>query len=72
MGFMRNPQAFLQVLQTVLGITCYRFILFTAGYEPLDAAVQEIAYEASSVSNQRQLIQNGISLFDSRLFFFSG
>ncbi|XWS67593.1 hypothetical protein CRYUN_Cryun04dG0019100 [Craigia yunnanensis] len=72
MGFMRNPQAFLHVLETVLGITCYRFILFTAGYEPLDAAVQEIAYEASSVSNQRQLIQKGISLFDSRLFCFSG
>ncbi|XVE48689.1 hypothetical protein DITRI_Ditri01bG0022600 [Diplodiscus trichospermus] len=72
MGFMRNPQAFLQVLQTVLGMTCYRFILFTAGYEPLDAAVQEIAYERSSISNQRQLIQNGISLFDNRLFCFSG
>ncbi|XVE94032.1 hypothetical protein REPUB_Repub01dG0245200 [Reevesia pubescens] len=72
MGFMRNPQAFLRVLQTVLQITCYRFILFTAGYEPLDAAVEEIAYEASLVSNQRHLIQNGISLFDCRLFCFSG
>ncbi|XP_022762896.1 sterol 3-beta-glucosyltransferase UGT80B1 isoform X2 [Durio zibethinus] len=72
MGFMRNPQAFVQVLQSVLGITCYRFILFTAGYEPLDAAIQEIANEASSISNQRQLIQNGITLSDGRLFCFSG
>ncbi|EOX97367.1 UDP-Glycosyltransferase superfamily protein, putative [Theobroma cacao] len=72
MGFMRNPQAFLRILQTVLETTCYRFILFTAGYEPLDSTVQEIACEASSFSNQRQLIQNGISLFDSRLFCFSG
>ncbi|OMO92088.1 sterol 3-beta-glucosyltransferase-like protein [Corchorus olitorius] len=72
MGFMRNPQAFLQVLQTVLEITGYRFILFTDGYEPLDAAIQEIASEASSSPNPRQLVQNGISLFDSQLFCFSG
>ncbi|XP_021286934.1 sterol 3-beta-glucosyltransferase UGT80B1 isoform X2 [Herrania umbratica] len=72
MGFIRNPQAFVRIIQTVLETTCYRFILFTAGYEPLESAVQEVACEASSFSNQRQLIQNGISLFDSRLFCFSG
>ncbi|KAL4385583.1 hypothetical protein GQ457_15G017020 [Hibiscus cannabinus] len=72
MGFMRNPRAFLEVVRTVLEVTCHRFILFTAGYEPLDAAVQEIAYEASSVSNQRWSIQKGLSIFDSRLFCFSG
>ncbi|KAE8665156.1 XS domain-containing / XS zinc finger domain-containing protein-related-like protein isoform 1 [Hibiscus syriacus] len=72
MGFMRNPRAFLDVVRTVLEVTCHRFILFTDGYEPLDAAVQEIAYEASSISNQRWSVLKGISLFDSRLFCFSG
>ncbi|KAA3472431.1 TMV resistance protein N-like [Gossypium australe] len=72
MGLMRNPRAFLQVVQTVLKVTCHRFILFTAGYEPLDAAVQEIAHEASSISKQRWLVQKGLSLFDNRLFCFSG
>uniref|UniRef100_A0A2N9HJX3 UBC core domain-containing protein n=1 Tax=Fagus sylvatica TaxID=28930 RepID=A0A2N9HJX3_FAGSY len=33
MGFLKNPQAFLRVLQTVIEITSYRFILFTAGFE---------------------------------------
>ncbi|TYJ03516.1 hypothetical protein E1A91_A12G033200v1 [Gossypium mustelinum] len=72
MGLMRNPRAFLQVVRTVLEVTCHRFILFTAGYEPLDAAVQEIAHEASSISKQRWLVQKGLSLFDNRLFCFSG
>ncbi|KAF3975516.1 hypothetical protein CMV_001229 [Castanea mollissima] len=38
MGFLKNPQAFLHVLRTVIEITSYRFILFTAGFEALDAA----------------------------------
>ncbi|GLT27889.1 hypothetical protein SLA2020_028570 [Shorea laevis] len=71
MGFMRNPKAFLRVLQTALQITCYRFILFTAGYEPLDSAIQEMATEVASIS-KGQLTENGISLFGGRLFCFSG
>ncbi|GAV67383.1 hypothetical protein CFOL_v3_10889, partial [Cephalotus follicularis] len=66
MGFLKNPQAFLRVLQTVLQITSYRFILFTAGYEPLDTAVRVIATESCSLSYQKH------SLFNSRLFCFSG
>lgn len=72
MGFMKNPKAFLEVLQTALQITSYRFILFTAGYEPLDAAIAEMAPETSSLPKQDQLTKNGISLCDGRLFCFSG
>uniref|UniRef100_A0A6N2KDD8 Erythromycin biosynthesis protein CIII-like C-terminal domain-containing protein n=1 Tax=Salix viminalis TaxID=40686 RepID=A0A6N2KDD8_SALVM len=69
MGFLRNPQTFLQVIQTVLEITNYRFILFTAGYEPLDEAVQVIASESSHL-DKRQYLEEGLCLFDSRLFCF--
>ncbi|KAJ6348399.1 hypothetical protein OIU76_004799 [Salix suchowensis] len=69
MGFLRNPQTFLQVIQTVLEITNYRFILLTAGYEPLDEAVQVIASESSHL-DKRQYLEEGICLFDSRLFCF--
>ncbi|KAJ4823273.1 hypothetical protein Tsubulata_028449 [Turnera subulata] len=71
MGFLRNPRAFLQVLQTVLGITNYRFILFTAGYEPLDEAVKVIGAETSSQS-EREYNEEGVCLFDGRLFCFPG
>ncbi|KAL5789862.1 hypothetical protein ACOSQ2_004750 [Xanthoceras sorbifolium] len=71
-GFLENPQAFLLVLKRVLEATSYRFILFTAGYEPLNAAIQVIAMETSSVSNQRQFSEDGINLFDGLLFCFSG
>lgn len=72
MGFLKNPQAFLLVLRTVLETASYRFILFTAGYEPLDAAIQGIAAGTSSVLNQRQVVEDGVSLFDGTLFCFSG
>ncbi|XP_030955169.1 sterol 3-beta-glucosyltransferase isoform X2 [Quercus lobata] len=72
MGFLKNPQAFLYVLRTVIEITSYRFILFTAGFEALDAAVHMIAAEASSCSSQTQLSEDCISLFNSRLFCFTG
>ncbi|XP_030959473.1 uncharacterized protein LOC115981463 [Quercus lobata] len=72
MGFLKNPQAFLHVLRTVIEITSYRFILFTAGFEGLDAAVRMIAAEASSCSGQTQLSEDCISLFNSRLFCFTG
>ncbi|KAJ4717015.1 Sterol 3-beta-glucosyltransferase [Melia azedarach] len=72
MGFLKNPQAFLRVLQTVLQTTNYRFILFTAGYEPLDAAIRLLASGKPSFSKQEQIIQDGISLFDGKLFCCSG
>jgi hypothetical protein len=71
MGFLKNPRAFLRVLQTVIEITSYRFILFTAGFEALDAAVHMIAAEASCLS-QRQLSEDCSSLFNNRLFCFNG
>ncbi|XP_056159423.1 sterol 3-beta-glucosyltransferase isoform X2 [Syzygium oleosum] len=72
MGFMQNPQAFLAVLQIVIRITNYRFILFTAGHEPLQAAVLTAAAEESSSFSKRQFNEDGISLFNGRLFCFSG
>ncbi|XP_050272622.1 sterol 3-beta-glucosyltransferase UGT80B1 isoform X3 [Quercus robur] len=72
MGFLKNPQAFLHVLRIVIEITSHRFILFTAGFEALDAAVRMIAAEASSCSSQTQLSEDCISLFNSRLFCFTG
>jgi hypothetical protein len=71
MGFLKNPQAFLRVLQTVIEITSYRFILFTAGFEALDAAVCMIAAKASCLS-QRQLSEDCSSLFNNHLFCFNG
>ncbi|CAK7357012.1 unnamed protein product [Dovyalis caffra] len=71
MGFLRNPQIFLRVIQAVLEITKFRFILFTASYEPLDEAVQAIATEALHL-NKRQYLEEGICLFDGRLFCFPG
>ncbi|KAJ8754883.1 hypothetical protein K2173_015395 [Erythroxylum novogranatense] len=68
MGYLRNPEAFLLVIRTVLEITDYRFILLTSGYEPLDEAVRftaaETCYEPYS--------KDGTSIFDDRLFCFSG
>ena len=72
MGFLKNPQAFLYVLRTVIEITSYRFILFTAGFEALDAAVRMIAAETSSCSSQTQLSEDCISLFNCQLFCFTG
>ncbi|KAG5248524.1 sterol beta-glucosyltransferase UGT80A [Salix suchowensis] len=57
MGFLRNPQTFLQVIQTVLEITNYRFIFYF------------IASESSHL-DKRQYLEEGICLFDSRLFCF--
>ncbi|KAK3002110.1 hypothetical protein RJ639_021719 [Escallonia herrerae] len=72
MGFLRKPRAFLHVLQAVLGCTSYRFLLFSAGYEPLDAEIRAIAAEASSDSEQRELNNDGISIFGGRIFCFLG
>lgn len=70
MGFVRNPLAFLQVLQSVIQITGYRFIIFTAGYGPLDAAIWTIANESDS--SEKQPLYEGISIFNGKLFCFSG
>ncbi|KAA8536524.1 hypothetical protein F0562_029002 [Nyssa sinensis] len=72
MGFLRNPQAFLRVLETVLDITSHRFILFSAGFEPLDAAIRMIAIEAASSLENTQHSEDVIPLFGGRLFCFSG
>ncbi|XP_010454801.1 PREDICTED: sterol 3-beta-glucosyltransferase UGT80A2-like isoform X1 [Camelina sativa] len=70
MGFVRDPLAFLRVLQSVIQITGYRFIIFTAGYGPLDAAIWTIAN--GSDTSEKQSLHAGISIFDGKLFCFSG
>ncbi|GFP93875.1 sterol 3-beta-glucosyltransferase ugt80b1 [Phtheirospermum japonicum] len=73
MGYLRNPQAFLRVLRYVLNITNHRFILFTAGYRPLDAAIKIYAQTpSSSATEQMQSSEIQSCLFDGRLFCFSG
>lgn len=72
MGYFRNPQTFLQVLGNVLNISSHRFILFSAGYGPLDAAINIHGQTSSSASEQMQSGEMQISLFDGRLFCFSG
>ncbi|KAG7551809.1 hypothetical protein ISN45_Aa06g024430 [Arabidopsis thaliana x Arabidopsis arenosa] len=70
MGFVRDPIAFLRVLQSVIQITGYRFIIFTAGYGPLDAAIGTIANRSDS--SEKQPLHAGISIFNGKLFCFSG
>lgn len=72
MGYLRNPQAFLRVLGNVLNITNHRFILFTAGYGPLDASINFFAQILSSASEQIQSTEIQCCLFEDRLFCFSG
>ncbi|EFH50479.1 hypothetical protein ARALYDRAFT_910517 [Arabidopsis lyrata subsp. lyrata] len=70
MGFVRDPIAFLRVLQSVIQITGYRFIIFTAGYGPLDAAIWTIANRSDS--SEKQPLHAGISIFNGKLFCFPG
>ncbi|KAL3638156.1 hypothetical protein CASFOL_018026 [Castilleja foliolosa] len=71
MGYLKNPEAFLRVLGNVLNITNHRFILLTAGYGPLDAAIRRYAQTPSATEQMGSSeIQN--CLFDGRLFCFSG
>ncbi|XP_016434427.2 uncharacterized protein LOC107760837 isoform X3 [Nicotiana tabacum] len=72
MGFLRNPRAFLRVLGTALDISGCRFILFSAGYKPLEEAIESYAKEASSCSEQTHWSNEGVSLFGGRLFCFCG
>ncbi|XP_020221678.1 sterol 3-beta-glucosyltransferase UGT80B1 isoform X3 [Cajanus cajan] len=70
MGFLKDPRAFICVLQNVLSTTNYRFILFTAGYEPLEAIVRTIAAEASF--EQKNWSDDCLPLFNGQLLCFSG
>ncbi|PWA75463.1 UDP-glucuronosyl/UDP-glucosyltransferase [Artemisia annua] len=72
MGFMRKTQLLLRVLQSVIELSSYRFILFSSGYGPLDAATRILARETSLCSEKGEPVKNGISLFSDRLFYFSG
>ncbi|PWA46311.1 UDP-glucuronosyl/UDP-glucosyltransferase [Artemisia annua] len=72
MGFMRKPQLLLHVLQSVIELSSYRFILFSSGYGPLDVATRILATETSLCSEKGEPVMNGISLFSDRLFCFSG
>ncbi|URE49241.1 UDP-Glycosyltransferase [Musa troglodytarum] len=72
MGFLKNPHAFLRVLKAVLDVTEHRFILFSSGYEPLEAAIQSIACESSNRANPPPSNVHGTFLFSDRLYCFSG
>ncbi|XP_073159145.1 sterol 3-beta-glucosyltransferase isoform X2 [Henckelia pumila] len=72
MGYLKNPRAFLKVLGNALNITSCRFILFSAGYGPLDAEIKMSAQTLLSPSEQLQLTEDQTSLFGGRLFYFSG
>ncbi|KAL1534283.1 sterol 3-beta-glucosyltransferase UGT80B1 isoform X1 [Salvia divinorum] len=72
MGYFQSPQIFLRVLGNVLSISSHRFILFSAGYGPLDTAINLLAQRPQSTSEQMQSSEIQISLFDGRLFCFSG
>lgn len=72
MGYFRNPQMFLRVLGNVLNTSSHRFILLSGGFEPLDTAIGILAQTPPSASDQMQRSEIQISLFDGRLFCFSG
>lgn len=69
---MRKPWLLLRVLQRVVELTNYRFILFSSGYGPLDTATRVLAAETSSHSEKEEFVKDGISLINGRLFCFSG
>lgn len=71
MGFLRNPGAFLSVLQVVTEMSNFRFILFTAGHEQMEEAILAVTAEESSCSG-RDLHEDGITLSNGRIFCFSG
>ncbi|XP_073029481.1 sterol 3-beta-glucosyltransferase isoform X6 [Primulina eburnea] len=72
MGYLKNPRAFLKVLENALSITSCRFILFSAGYGPLDAEIKMSAQKLLSPSEQLQLSEDQTCLFGGRLLCFSG
>ncbi|KAK6156916.1 hypothetical protein DH2020_011164 [Rehmannia glutinosa] len=70
--FLQLPKGIPSVLGNVLNITNHKFILFSAGYGPLDAAIKMFAQTLSSDSEQMQSSEIQSCLFDGRLFCFSG
>ncbi|KAK4747596.1 hypothetical protein SAY87_014182 [Trapa incisa] len=72
MGFLMNPRPFLLVLKEAATMTGHRFILFTASYEPLDAAILDITSEEPSSSSQTDYSEHGRLLFGGQLFCFCG
>ncbi|PWA69964.1 UDP-glucuronosyl/UDP-glucosyltransferase [Artemisia annua] len=52
MGFMIKPQLLFRVLQSVIELRSYCFILFSSGYGPLDAATRILARETSLCSEK--------------------
>ncbi|CAN6455949.1 unnamed protein product [Victoria cruziana] len=73
MGFMRKPEAFLSVLKVVLENTDHKMILFSAGYDPLNDIIRRAYRETSNDEEKlKHLIEDGILLFDNKLFCFSG
>ncbi|MQL75572.1 hypothetical protein Taro_007955 [Colocasia esculenta] len=72
MGFLKNPQAFLLLLKAVTERTDHKFILFSSGYEPLDAAIRFTASVNLVESHQISYNEDCTLLFDGRLFCFSG
>ncbi|KAL2897541.1 Sterol 3-beta-glucosyltransferase [Bienertia sinuspersici] len=73
MGFLRNPRALLCIIKASVELTKCRFILLTAGYEPLHMAIQTIAaLEDSSFCSQTISLNDGILLYNGHLLCFSG
>ncbi|BBG96084.1 UDP-Glycosyltransferase superfamily protein [Prunus dulcis] len=71
-GIFKKPSSFSSTSPNVMEITGYRFILFTAGYMPLDTAIRAIVAESSSYVMHKQFNDECLSLFNDRLFCFSG
>ncbi|KAK6156947.1 hypothetical protein DH2020_011195 [Rehmannia glutinosa] len=71
-GLLEESPGIPSVLGNVLNITNHKFILFSAGYGPLDAAIKMFAQTLSSDSEQMQSSEIQSCLFDGRLFCFSG
>jgi hypothetical protein len=77
MGFLARPGSMLKVLEAVLEATDSSAIFLTAGHLPLDLAVTELCDERLSVQRldveqRRNLLLEGLSCFNGRLFCYSG
>ncbi|BAT72582.1 hypothetical protein VIGAN_01000100 [Vigna angularis var. angularis] len=71
MGFLKDPYAFICIFQTVLSSTNYRFILFTAGYEPLESIVRSISTTEASFE-LKNCSDDCVPLCNGRLLCFFG
>ena len=77
MGFLERPDSILKVLEAVLEATNSSAILLTAGHPPLDLAVAEVCDEKLEIQRlggkrRIDLVREGLSCFNSRLFCYSG